>query len=102
MTGDAKNDAAMETNDEFVPWLRGRIEARTPVAVVRFGDGEAKLLTADAGDPESMKPAIRTLRRQTGQSFAPASVLEIQALVALALDQADVAGICFRRKAGRG
>lgn len=74
--------------------LVGRcIEERSPLAVVRFGEGEARLLAADPDDPISMKAAIKKLRRQTGLTFSPEEMLKVRRLVMSALDQADVVGL---------
>jgi hypothetical protein len=82
---------------DFARWLRQRMEERDPAAIVRFGDAEAKLLTADPGDVASMDVAIAKFHKETGLSLSPAAVLEVQGLVASAFDQADVLGIRFYR-----
>lgn len=84
-------------------WLRGRIDARDPTAVVRFGDGEAKLLKAHAGDAASMGPAVRTLEGQTGIAMGASAVIEIRSLVLRAWEGADVIGVflgnqCMRNR----
>lgn len=77
-----------------VPRLVARwIGERRPAAVVRFGEGEGRMLVADPSDDTSMLVAARKLRRQTGRKFSGAQVLRIQALVRRAFDTADVLGI---------
>ena len=70
-------------------WIR----QRTPAAVVRFGEGEGRLLAASPTDAESMQVASNKLRRQTGLRFPPKEVLRVRSLVTNAFDQADVVGI---------
>jgi hypothetical protein len=69
------------------------IAERRPAAVIRFGEGEGRLLTADAGDPLSVKVAAKKIRRQTGQVLPPGEVFRVKELVAGAFDGADVVGI---------
>ncbi len=69
------------------------IAEQTPVAVVRFGEGEGRLLAADPSDPISVKVAIRKLRRQTGLTFSEEEMFKVKALVVTALDEADVLGL---------
>lgn len=69
------------------------IQDRTPAAVVRFGEGEGRLLTADPADALSMKVAAKKVRRQTGVLFPPEEVLKIKSQVMHAFDEADVLGI---------
>lgn len=86
--------APIEVSKEETARLVGTwIQEKTPVAVVRFGEGEGRLLVADPGDPLSMGVAARKLKRQTGRKFSPEEVLAVKALVMNALDHADVVGI---------
>ena len=78
-----------EVVTQTLTWIR----QRTPVAIVRFGEGEGRLLTADPMDPLSMSVAARKLRRQTGVVYPPEEVLRIKARVLNAFDTADVIGI---------
>lgn len=78
---------------QTVRLVRRCVEERTPLAVVRFGEGEARLLAADPDDPASVKAAIKKLRRQTGLTFSPEEMLKVKAMVAAALEQADVVGM---------
>jgi glycosyl transferase family 2 len=80
---------------QFDAWLRSRLAEREPAAVVRFGDAEARLLMGPRPEKESMQDAIRKLGLETGLPFSPADVTEIQTLVSLAFDQADVLGIRY-------
>lgn len=61
--------------------------------MIRFGDGEVQLLEADPDDADSMRVAIRKLKRQAAGSFASEDVLDVKANVSLAFDEADVLGI---------
>jgi hypothetical protein len=79
----------------LVAWIRRRIDAHEPAAVVRFADGEAKLLTAQLDDEDSLEPSLRALKRETGISYSPAAAIQIKALVAFAFDGADVLGINY-------
>lgn len=69
------------------------VAEETPVAVVRFGEGEARLLAADPADTESVNAAIKKLRRQTGLTFSVEEMLKVKELVMSALDEADVVGL---------
>jgi hypothetical protein len=69
------------------------VDSRTPLAVVRFGEGEGRLLAADPGDDFSIRVAGRKLHKQTGLAFPPGEVLKVRALVTNALDQADIVGL---------
>jgi hypothetical protein len=70
-------------------WIRQRI----PAAIVRFGEGEGRLLVADPDDAVSMKVAANKMRRQTGLRYSADDVLAIKRLVTEAFDAADVVGI---------
>jgi hypothetical protein len=72
-----------------VRWL----EAGTPGAVVRFGEGEGRILSAAPDDELSMKVAVRKVRRQTGLTLSDADVMAIRTDVMRAFDEADVLGI---------
>jgi len=78
---------------ELVSRTAGWIRHQTPVAIVRFGEGEGRLLTANSSDQLSMKVAARKLRRQSGIVFPPQDVLRIKSQVMRAFDEADVVGI---------
>jgi hypothetical protein len=84
--------------DEFPPWLGQRIEERSPLAVVRFGDGEGCLLEAVADDRESMAVAIGKLANETGRQFSHEETLEVKASIQHAYDEADVLGILNLRQ----
>jgi hypothetical protein len=70
-------------------WIR----QETPAAVVRFGEGEGRLLVADREDAVSMKVATGKLRRQTGLKFSTSDVLKVKSIVLNAFDSADIVGI---------
>jgi hypothetical protein len=70
-------------------WIR----EEKPAAVVRFGEGEGRLLVADEEDALSMKVATGKLRRQTGLEFSPSDVLKVKSIVLNAFDHADIVGI---------
>lgn len=94
-SGAAAGAGAPMSTSELAVWLRRRIDERDPAAVVRFGDGEARLLVADLGDAASIEAAAHKLAKETGLAFSSAAVLEVKALVAFAYEQADVLGIGF-------
>lgn len=73
--------------------VRERLSQGTPTAVVRFSEGESRVLNAKSGNRASMRVAINKLRRQTGLTFTPADVLEIKSLLLTALDEADIVGV---------
>ncbi len=64
-----------------------------PRAVVRFGEGEGRLLCAEPKDPDSMAVARRKLWRQTGRTYGDSDILAIKDMILRALDEADVVGI---------
>lgn len=70
-------------------WIRDA----TPAALIRFGEGEGRLLVADADNLDSARVAAKKLRRQTGQMLSVEDVLRIKSLVVHAFDEADVVGI---------
>lgn len=80
-------------SDRLEAWLRRQIASRRPAAVVRFGDGEERLLDADAGDSGSLARANGQLRKQTGRDYPRDAVLEVKAAVEHAYREADVLGI---------
>ena len=92
MTGLAEQPAEL-SRAELVKRTAEWIREQTPVAIVRFGEGEGRLLTADPSDAQSMKVAARKLRRQSGIMFPPQDVLKIKSQVLRAFDEADVIGI---------
>lgn len=73
--------------------VRAWIQERTPVAVVRFAEGEGRVLAADPADEESVRVAANKLRRQTGREYSLESVLRIKRDVMRAFDEADVVGL---------
>jgi len=92
-TRPAPGASARLSRRQTVRLVAGCVRTRTPIAAVRFGEGEARLLAADPADPVSMRAAIRKLRRQTGLTFSPEAMLKVKALVTTALDEADVVGL---------
>src|SRR5262245_13004963 len=85
--------SALISRKQTVRLVRRRIAERTPTAVVRFGEGEARLLTADPDDLPSVRLAVRKLQKQTGLTFSTDEVLKVKALLEVALDGADVVGL---------
>ncbi|HEX8206169.1 MAG TPA: hypothetical protein VF587_08930 [Solirubrobacteraceae bacterium] len=69
------------------------IAERTPVAVVRFAEGEGRILAAEPGDELSVRVAANKLRRQTGRRYSEDEVFQIKRDVLRAFDEADVVGI---------
>lgn len=87
-------DASTELSRRQTVRLVSRcVEERTPIAVVRFGEGEARLLAADPGDPRSVREAVKKLRRQTGLTFSTKEMFKVKELVASALEEADILGL---------
>jgi hypothetical protein len=78
---------------QVVRLVHRHVEERSPIAVVRFGEGEARLLAADPLDLASTDAAIKKLRRQTGLTFSKEEMLKVKALLMAALDEADVIGL---------
>lgn len=70
-----------------------RVRAGTPTALIRFGEGEGRLLVADATDPESMRTARRKLKGQTGYWLSHSEALAVCAAVWRAFDHADIIGV---------
>lgn len=81
------------TDDGVVELVRSWLEDDRPGAVVRFGEGEGRLLIAEPTDSESLRVAANKLARQAGIQTDAEDVLQIKSLVATAFDQADVVGI---------
>lgn len=78
---------------DVVGLVRQWIAAKRPAAVVRLGEGEGRLLVADASDDASMDVARRKLKRQTGIRFRNRDILAIKRTLERALDNADIVGI---------
>lgn len=70
-------------------WIRQRI----PAAIVRFGEGEGRLLVADPADAESVQVAVNKVWRQAGLKLSHDDVFKVKSLVMNAFDGADVVGI---------
>ena len=87
------NESRELSRRQTVRLVRRCVAEREPIAVVRFGEGEARLLAADPADPVSTRAAIKKLRRQTGLTFSAEEMLKVKALVMSALDEADVIGL---------
>jgi hypothetical protein len=81
------------TDDEVVALVASWIEKRQPGAVVRFGEGEGRLLVADFEDEESLRVAANKVRRQAGLLIDAEQVLQLREEITRALDKVDVAGI---------
>jgi hypothetical protein len=81
------------SNDGVVELVRSWQKDDRPGAVVRFGEGEGRLLLAEPDDSESLRVAANKLARQAGIQADSDAVLRIKGLVGTAFDQADVVGI---------
>lgn len=92
-TTPAQNGSMELSRRQTVRLVQRCVTEQGPIAVVRFGEGEARLLAADPADPISVKTAIKKLRRQTGLTFSPEEMFKVKALVTTALDEADVLGL---------
>ena len=79
--------------DDVLSLVRKHIARREPLAVVRFGEGEGRLLVAKSGDEFSLGVARRKIRRQTGLMVSDDDVLAIKRNIDLAFDGADVVGV---------
>lgn len=84
---DAISQAQLES------WLRQKIAARIPAAIVRLSDGEARLLTCERDEAEVIGEIVRQLEMEAGISFSIDAIFKIKALVMLAYERADVLGI---------
>jgi hypothetical protein len=92
--GTLERPEPVELSDEqTVELVRSWIRERRPGALVRFGEGEGRLLIADPEDSESLRVASNKLKRQAGLLLRGKEVLEVKELVRKALDEADVVGI---------
>ncbi|MGC1851314.1 MAG: hypothetical protein WA687_02610 [Solirubrobacterales bacterium] len=89
----AENGSTQLSRRQTVRMVSRHIAEGRPIAVVRFGEGEARLLAADPANPTSMKAAIKKLRRQSGLTFSAKEMLKVKALLMNALDEADVVGL---------
>jgi hypothetical protein len=78
---------------QAVRLIAKHIRERVPLAVVRFGEGEGRLLVADREEPMSVRVASRKLRRQTGIHFDEDETFKVKEMVLEAFDKADVVGI---------
>lgn len=78
--------------------VRRSIATESPLALVRLGEGEARLLAANPGDAPSERMAIKKLRRQTGLTFSPEEMFKVKGLIMKALDKADILGFRFSPK----
>lgn len=81
------------TPKETVQLVAGWIRDKQPGAVVRFLEGEARVLSASIDRPERLRDARRKLRKQSGVLISDTDVMVIRDKVLLALDQADVVGM---------
>ena len=63
---------------QAVQLITSWIQRRIPAAVIRFGEGEGRLLVADPADPESIRVAANKIRRQTGLRLSPEEVLGVE------------------------
>ena len=81
------------SDEQTVELVRSWIRERRPGALIRFGEGEGRLLVADPEDSESLRVASNKLKRQAGLLLQGKEVLEIKELVMRAFDEADVVGI---------
>lgn len=83
----------MSKRGEFAAWLEHRIAARDPAAIVRLGEGEARLLVAHPDDASSMRAANELFKREAGCVFSVEAVLGVRAALEHARDEADVLGV---------
>jgi len=70
-------------------WIR----QKAPGAVVRFGEGEGRLLYARPDDDQSISVACKKLFRQTGIRFSSKEMFKVRSIILNAFDEADVVGI---------
>lgn len=81
------------TEGDFERWLRERVDIRSPAAVVRFGDTEARVLLAERGDDASLAGAAAKLTKESGRQFSHEEVMAVKGIVSTAFEYADVLGI---------
>lgn len=82
------------TKSAFARWMRRQVETRSPAAVVRFGDTEARLLLlAERGGDALLSDAAAKLGKESGQQFSHGDVMDVKGVVSTAFEQADVLGI---------
>ncbi len=83
----------MLSAEATVELVAGWIRNKQPAALVRFLEGEARILSASLDNPENMKAAQKKLRKQSGLILSPSDVMQVREKVLLALDEADVVGM---------
>ena len=87
--GEVINLSRKQVVRRVASWIR----ERRPGAIVRFGEGEGRLLVASPDDPPSINVAVNKLQRQTGLIFSTREMFNVRSLVLKALDTADIVGI---------
>lgn len=79
--------------ERTVASLLSQVQCRNPIGLVRFGEGEGRVLSAEWDDAESLKIAANKLKRQTGRRYGRDDVLRIESMLIRAFDQAGVVGL---------
>lgn len=79
-----------------------RIELNTPFSLIRFGEGEGRVLGARGDDVLSIKLALRKIKKQTGQWLGKADVLLLRNHLLEALIGADILGLGSPESWGEG
>lgn len=81
------------TRERAVAVTLERISRRAPTAVIRFGEGEARVLAAEPRDAMSIRVAANKLKRQMGRRHSRDDVLRIRSMLLRAFDGADIVGL---------
>ena len=89
----APSQALVISRKEAVRRVIRASSQRQPLALIRLGEGEARLLAADLSDSLSMDIARRKIKRQTGLKLKDADILAIRALIEKAIDGSDIVGV---------
>ena len=81
------------TSERVVAGAASYIAHETPAALIRFGEGEGRVLCARYHEPGSIKVAANKLKRQMGSAYPVDDVLRIRSMLTRAFDRADIVGL---------
>lgn len=89
----APEGATIVSRLEVVRKVLAASEKGQPFSVIRLGEGEARLLAAEASNPLSVDIARRKIKRQTGVKVSDADVFRIKSTIISSIEGSDVIGV---------
>lgn len=86
------------SDKEVVSRIKDYVYSHTPASIVRYGEGEAKVVAATLDDPVSMKTASKKIRRQMGFLPTRDDLVKIRSMILESMQNSDICGLLPGKK----